>query len=125
MGSATHQRVGNMALYHRVALVCLGLALVALAGCSAPAVNVSDFADIDQYIIEVDQFGRYRVQYPDGTYTKVRFPDYPTAFAFVWVACEMANEELSRQRTVEEQEKLDKQARWKPVRKHIEHNDQS
>jgi len=91
---------------------------IVLLGCAAssPLDNARLFADPYGYAIEADQFGRYRVHYPDGSYTKIRFDSYNTAFTFIWKACEIATEAERNIIIANQQKELDKRATWKLIK---------
>jgi len=100
---------------------------VALVGCSASSeIDYARlFADPNNYTIQVDQFGRYRVQYPDRTYTQTRFNSDVEAFMFIWKCCEYANFELDVRAEKRRHEALDREARWKTVQPNLSDDEES
>jgi len=107
----------NNPLRYGYSIVLACLLAVAFIGCSASSeIDYTRlFADPNNYQIQVDQFGRYRVQYPDRTYTQTRFTSETDAFIFVWKCCEYATFELEMRAEKRRHEALDREARWKTV----------
>ena len=129
MNETTH----HIPVRYGYSIVCACLLAVAVNGCSGarplvvaqPIDYASLFADPNNYETQVDQFGRYRVKYPDDTYTIVRFESELHAFIFIWKCCEFATDELEERAAKRRNDALDTEARWRRVEPTMEQPDES
>jgi len=78
-------------------------------------VPLEDYTRPELYVIQVDQFGRHRVIFPDGDDVGVRFQTLDEAQMAIWMACEAAQEAVIHSRMVEHQDGLDRIAKWRTV----------